>query len=55
MLSQLKTQEFGALDIGYKPGTSNPSFISVTFPATAPLRDDDFNPATLLAARELRV
>jgi hypothetical protein len=55
MLSQLKTQEFGALDIGHEPGTSNPSVISVTCPATAALRDDDFNPATLLAARELRV
>jgi hypothetical protein len=55
MLSQLNTQEFVALDIGHEPGTSNPSFISVTFPATAPLRDNHFNAATLLAARELRV
>jgi hypothetical protein len=55
MLSQLKTQESGTLDIRHEPRTSNPSFISVTCPATAPLRDDHFNPATLLAARELRV
>jgi hypothetical protein len=54
MLSQLKTQEFSALDIGHESGTSNPSFILVTFPATAPMRDDHLNPATLLAARELR-
>jgi len=32
--SQPKAQEFGALNIGYESGTSNPSFISVAFRLT---------------------